>query len=50
LSGRTLQQSANFALGDGWVTSGYAISTANGTNSITITAPAGKLFFRLSKP
>jgi len=30
-----------------WVTSAYSISTANGTNSITITPPAGNLFFRL---
>ena len=27
-----------------------SITTANGTNSITITPPAGNLFFRLSSP
>ena len=46
----TLQQHANLALANGWATSGYTISTANGTNSITITSPAGNLFFRLSNP
>jgi len=43
----TLQQNANLASANGWTTSGYAISTANGTNSITITPPTGNLFFRL---
>jgi hypothetical protein len=43
----TLQQNANLAVPSGWATSGYSISTANGTNSITITSPAGNLFFRL---
>ena len=46
----TLQQNANLALANGWATSGYTITTANGTNSITITSPAGNLFFRLSNP
>jgi len=46
----TLQQNANLAAANGWATSGYFISTASGTNSITITSPAGNLFFRLSKP
>jgi hypothetical protein len=36
--------------GGGWAPSGYSITTANGTNSITITPPTGNLFFRLSKP
>ena len=45
----TLQQNANLALANGWTTSGYAITTNNGTNSITITAPVGNLFFRLSQ-
>jgi len=45
----TLQQNANLALANGWGPSGYQINTTNGTNSITITAPAGNLFFRLSK-
>lgn len=46
----TLQQNANLAALGGWTTSGYSISTANGTNSITITPPMGNLFFRLSNP
>jgi hypothetical protein len=46
----TLQQNANLALASGWATSGYFISTSNGTNSITITPPTGNLFFRLSNP
>jgi len=44
----TLQQNANLALVNGWATSGYSVSTSNGTNSITITSPSGNLFFRLS--
>lgn len=46
----TLQQNSNLAVSAGWATSGYSITTSNGTNSITITSPAGKLFFRLSSP
>jgi len=45
----TLQQNANLALANGWATSGYDITTNNGTNSISITSPTGNLFFRLSK-
>jgi len=45
----TLQQNANLALANGWATSGYAINTANGTNSITVTPPTGNLFFRLKQ-
>jgi hypothetical protein len=45
----TLQQNANLA-STTWATSGYTVSTANGTNSIAITSPAGNLFFRLSSP
>ena len=44
----TLLQNAT-ATGSNWATSGYAISTANGTNSITITSPSGNLFFRLKQ-
>ena len=29
---------------------GYSITTSAGTNSITITPPAGSLFFRLANP
>ena len=46
----TLQQNSNLAASAGWTTSGYTITTANGTNSITITPPTGNLFFRLSNP
>jgi len=46
----SLQQNANLAATGSWVASGYTISTANGTNSITITPPTGNLFFRLSNP
>jgi hypothetical protein len=45
----TLQQNSNLANSSGWAASGYTIATANGTNSITINAPAGNLFFRLSR-
>ena len=44
----TLQQNGNLA-GGSWATSGYAVSTANGTNSITITPPTGSRFFRLKQ-
>jgi hypothetical protein len=46
----TLQQNSNLAASAGWTTSSYTINTSNGTNSITIPAPAGNLFFRLSNP
>jgi len=45
----TLQQTATITVTNSWTTSGYAITTANGTNSITITSPVGKLFFRLTQ-
>jgi hypothetical protein len=45
----TVQQNSNLATGS-WTTSGYSITTANLTNSITITPPAGNLFFRLAYP
>jgi hypothetical protein len=50
VSGWSLQQNSNLAATAGWTTSGYSITTANGTNSITITPPTGNLFFRLSNP
>jgi hypothetical protein len=46
----TLQQNNNLANPAGWASSGYTVSTANGTNSITITTPTGSLFFRLANP
>ncbi len=44
----TLQQSASLT-GGSWLTSGYSITTANGTNSIVIAPPGGNLFFRLAQ-
>jgi hypothetical protein len=47
----SLQQNNSLAASAAWATSGYSITTnANGTNSITITPPAGHLFFRLANP
>lgn len=43
----TLQQSPS--LPGTWTTSGYTITTSNGTNSITINNPTGNLFFRLKQ-
>ena len=49
--GYALQQNSNLASSAAWTTNGYSIITnANGTNSITITPPAGSLFFRLANP
>ena len=45
----TLQQNANLTITNGWGTSGYSVSTANGTNSVTVTPLSGNLFFRLSQ-
>jgi len=42
----TLQQSSDLVSGS-WTTSGYAVNTVNGTNSITIPSPQGRSFFRL---
>lgn len=36
--------------GSTWTPSGYPITTTNGVSSITISAPTGNLFFRLSNP
>lgn len=46
----TLQQNSSLANSAGWTASGYSITTANGTNSITLMSPTGNLFFRLSRP
>ncbi len=46
----TLQQNGNLATPGGWAATAYTISSANGTNSVTIAAPSGQLFFRLSNP
>ncbi|MEI9866412.1 MAG: hypothetical protein WDN00_18020 [Limisphaerales bacterium] len=44
-----LQQNSRLVMTN-WTTTGYPITTANGTNSITVTPPKGNLFFRLSNP
>jgi len=49
-AGYTLQQNNNLSVPAGWGASGYTITPNNGTNSITITPPAGNLFFRLANP
>jgi hypothetical protein len=43
-----LQQNNNLAVPAGWTACPCAVTTANGSNSITITPPTGSLFFRLS--
>jgi hypothetical protein len=48
--GFTVQQNGNLANAAGWSTNGGTVSTNNGVNSITLTPPAGNLFFRLSNP
>jgi len=46
----TLEQNNNLAATAGWAASGYTVSTANGTNSVTISPPRGNVFFRLANP
>ena len=45
----TLRQNSDLS-STNWMASAYIITTANGTNSITITPPVGNLFFRLASP
>jgi hypothetical protein len=45
----TLQTNGNLSISS-WTGYGGTVTTANGTNSITITPPTGNLFFRLSNP
>ena len=45
----TLQQNSTLAASAGWAASTYAIASSNGTNIVTITPPAGNLFFRLKQ-
>jgi hypothetical protein len=45
----TLQQNPNLSAPGSWTTSGYPITTTDGTNRITITPPTGNLFFRLKQ-
>jgi len=49
VSGWTLRQNNNLSTPASWSASG-GVSTANGTNSITITSPTETLFFRLTNP
>jgi hypothetical protein len=44
----TLQTNGNLSTSS-WIGYGGNISTSNGTNSVTITPPAGNLFFRLKQ-
>ena len=46
----TLQQNSSLDAAGGWTTSSYTVSTANGTNSVTIKPSSGNLFFRLVNP
>jgi uncharacterized delta-60 repeat protein len=48
-TGGILQQNSNLAANT-WTTSGYPGTTFGGTNCVTITPPAGNLFFRLTNP
>jgi hypothetical protein len=48
-SSGTLQQNTGLTTTN-WIKTSYPITTANGTNHITITPPTGDLFFRLSNP
>ncbi|MFZ0826560.1 MAG: hypothetical protein WAO02_03975 [Verrucomicrobiia bacterium] len=45
----TLEKNTNLAVTADWTPSGYTITTANGTNSITVSPPTGNLFFRLTQ-
>ena len=45
----TLLQNTALNTGSSWTTSPYSITTANGTNSVTLTSPSGNLFFRLKQ-
>jgi hypothetical protein len=42
-----LQQNITLTAASGWTTSANAVTTANGTSSITVAAPRGNLYFRL---
>jgi hypothetical protein len=44
----TLQQNANLGTTN-WVTSGFSFGSANGTNTVIISPPVGRLFFRLKQ-
>lgn len=46
----TLQTNNNLVTASDWNAYSGTVNTASGTNSITISPPTGKLFFRLSRP
>lgn len=48
-TGFLLQTNGNLATSN-WVNYGGTIATSNGTYSVTITPPTGRLFFRLANP
>jgi hypothetical protein len=48
-TGSYLLQQKNDLANGAWSTTAFPITTANGTNSISISAPAGNLFFRLKQ-
>jgi len=45
----TLQSNNNVASTSGWAAYSGTVNISSGTNSITVSPPTGKLFFRLSK-
>ena len=45
----TLQQNINLG-SESWEKSGYDVTTADGTNRITIDSSSGNIFFRISQP
>ena len=47
-SGWTLQQNSDLASSNGWQTSIFPVSNNGIISSVTLSAPAGNLFFRLS--
>jgi hypothetical protein len=49
ISGWSLQQNNNLATPTGW-SANNSWTTSNGTNYLSLTSPAGNLFFRLSNP
>jgi len=49
VSGWSLQQNGSLTTPANW-TAGSGITTANGTNYLSLVSPAGSLFFRLSHP
>ena len=50
VTGWNLYQNGDLANPNGWSASSGVGPPSNGTNSLNIPSPAGKLFFRLSKP